>query len=75
MQKLLTQAAAIGVMVCCFHKRKSWCHVIVIPQAGIAAPTLTVMQGFQAKKRLLCTFPFPPLSTASIRRILPSTRS
>ena len=36
--------------VCCFLKRKSCCHVITIPQAGIAAPTLTVMQGFQAKK-------------------------
>ena len=32
-----------------FRKQKSCCH-ISIPKAGIAAPTLTVMQGFQAKK-------------------------
>ena len=42
-----------------FRKRKSCCHVIAIPQAGISAPTLTVMQGFQAKKRLLHAFSFP----------------
>ena len=41
-----------GVTVRRFCKRKSCCHVIAIPQAGIAAPTLTVMQGFHAKKRL-----------------------
>ena len=33
-----------------FRKQKSYCHVIAIPSAGIAAPTLTVMQGFEAKK-------------------------
>ena len=33
-----------------FRKRKSCHHVIAIPQAGIAAPTLTGMQGFEAKK-------------------------
>ena len=61
-----------SVMVHRFHKRKSCCHVIAIPQAGIAAPTLTVMQGFQAKKkRLLGAFPFPLLHTASVLRILP----
>ena len=54
-----------------FHKRKSCCHVIAIPQAGIAAPTLTVMQGFKANKRLLCAFPYPFLRVASILRIHP----
>ena len=58
-------------MVRRFRKRKSCCHVIAIPQAGIAAPTLTVMQGFEAKKRLLSAFPFSFLRTASILRILP----
>ena len=33
-----------------FRKQKSCHHVIAIPQAGIAAPTLTGMQGFEAKK-------------------------
>ena len=33
-----------------FRKRKSCSHVIAISQAGIAAPTLTAMQGFQGKK-------------------------
>ena len=33
-----------------FRKQKSCCHVIAISQAGIAVPTLTVMQGFEAKK-------------------------
>ena len=33
-----------------FRKQKSCCHVIAIPQAGIAAPTLTLMQSFEAKK-------------------------
>ena len=56
-------------MVRCFRKRKSCCHEIAIPQARIAAPTLTVMQGFQAKKRLLRAFPFPVLHTASTLRI------
>ena len=33
---------------------------MAIPQAGIAAPTLTVMQGFQAKKIAQCiSFPVP----------------
>ena len=47
-----------------FRKQKSCCHVIAIPQAGIAAPTLTIMQGFEAKKRLLRVYnptqPFTP---------------
>ena len=42
-----------------FRKRKSCCHVIAIPQAGIAALTLTVMQGFKANKKLLRAYPFP----------------
>ena len=54
-----------------FGKRKICCHVIAIPQGGIAAPTLTVMQSFQAKKRLLHAFPFQFLSTVSILCILP----
>ena len=33
-----------------FRKRKICCHAIAISQAGIAAPTPTVMQGFQTKK-------------------------
>ena len=41
------------------------------PQAGIAAPTLTVMQGFQVQKRLLRAFPFPFVGTASILCRLP----
>ena len=59
-----------SVTVRCFCKRKSCCHVIVIPQAGIATPTLTVMQGLEAKKRLLRAFPSQFLRTASILRIL-----
>ena len=40
--------------VCCLHERKSYWHVIAIPQASISAPTtLTALQGFEAKKRLL----------------------
>ena len=34
-----------------FRKWKSCCHVIAIPLSGIAAPNLTVMQGFQARKK------------------------
>ena len=34
-----------------FRKLKSSCYVIDIPQADIPAPTLTVMQGFEAKKK------------------------
>ena len=49
---------------------KSCCHVIAIPQAGIAAPTLTVMQGFKAKKRFIRAIPPPILRTASVLRIL-----
>ena len=52
-------------------KQKSCCQVIAIPRTDIATPTLTVMQGFQAKKRLLRTFPFPLLHIASILRVLP----
>ena len=38
-------------------------HVIAISHAGIAAPTLTVLQDFEAKKIVLCIF-FPnPAST------------
>ena len=44
-----------------FHKRKSCCHVIAIPQAGISAPTLTVMQGFEAKEKD-CSLHFLSLS-------------
>ena len=60
-------------MVRRFCKQKSCCCVIAIPQAGIAAPTLAVMQGYQAKKRLLRTFPFSLLrtGTASTLRIVP----
>ena len=58
-------------MVHRFRKQKSWCNVIAILQSGIAAPTLTVMQGFQAKKDFSVHFAFPVLCTASILRILP----
>ena len=58
-------------MVRHFCKRKWCCHVIAIPQAGIAAPTLTLMQGFEANKRLLRAFPSPFLRTVFILRILP----
>ena len=58
-------------MVRHFRKRKSCWHVIAIPQAGIAALTLTVMQGFEAQKRLLRTFPFPFLRSLSIFHMLP----
>ena len=35
-------------------------HVIAIPQAGIAAPTLTVVQGFKAKQVVPCiSYPDP----------------
>ena len=54
-----------------FRKRKNCCHVIAIAQAGIADPTLTVVQGFKAKKRLLHAFAFPLRHTASILRIHP----
>ena len=54
-------------MVRRFRKRKSCWHVIAIPQASIAAPTLTVMQGFEAKKRLLRVYfflvPYTPYSS------------
>ena len=50
MQKSRRQPQS-SVTVRRFHKRKSCCHVIAIPRAGIATPTLTVMQGFQAKKK------------------------
>ena len=58
-------------MVHRLRKQKSYCHVIAIPQASIAAPTLTVMQGFEAKKRLLGACPSPLLHTASILHIIP----
>ena len=38
-------------------------HVIGISQAGIAAPTLTVMQDFKAKKIVPCIFFPDPAST------------
>ena len=56
MQKSCRQLHS-SVTVCRFCKRKSCCNAIAIPQAGIAAPTLTVMQGFEAKKRMLRAFP------------------
>ena len=49
MRKSRTQPQS-SVTVRCFRKQKSCCHVIAIPQAGIAAPTLIVAQGFQEKK-------------------------
>ena len=42
----VTKTLQSSVMIRCFRKQKSCSHVIAIPQAGIAAPTLTVMQGF-----------------------------
>ena len=45
-------------------------HVIAIPQAGIAAPTPTVTQGFEAKKRLIRLTPSLILCTVSTLRIL-----
>ena len=45
-------------------------HVIAIPQAGIAVPTLTVTQGFEAKKRLIYATPSSILRIASILCIL-----
>ena len=54
-----------------FRKQKSCCLVIAIPQAGIAPPTLAVMQAFQAKKRLLGACSFQSPRTASILHILP----
>ena len=67
-------------MVRRFCKRKTCCLVIAISQAGIAAPTLTVMQGFEANKD--CSVHFLPRScvlrlysvffhSMSILRILP----
>ena len=47
-----------------FCKRKSYCHVIAIPHAGIAASTVTVMQGFQAKKD--CSMHFLPISKCCV---------
>ena len=38
-------------------------HVIAISQAGIAAPTLTVKQDFEAKKIVPCVFFPDPAST------------
>ena len=52
-------------MVRRLRKRKSCWQVIAIPLASIAAPTLTVMQGFEAKKRLLRVH-FPPRSICSV---------
>ena len=40
----------LSVTVRRFRKLKSCCYVIAIPQAGIPTLTLTVMQGFKAKK-------------------------
>ena len=42
-----------------FRKQKSCCHLIAIPQAGIAPPTLTVMLGFQEKKKIAPCISFP----------------
>ena len=46
-------------MVLRLRKRKSCWHVIAIPQASIATPNLTVMQGFEAKKDCSIDI-FPP---------------
>ena len=46
-------------MVRRLRKQKSCWHVIAFPQASITASTLTVMQGFEAKKRLLRAYFFP----------------
>ena len=43
-------------------------HITAISQAGIAAPTLTVMQRFKAKKVVPC---IPYLNFASLLRNLP----
>ena len=61
-------------MVRRLRKQKSYCYVIAIPQASIVAPTLTVMQGFEAKKALLCAYPSQFLRTASILRFFHSTQ-
>ena len=54
-------------MVRRLRKRKSCWRVIAIPQASIAAPTLTVMQDFEEKKRLLRAYlsliPYTPYSS------------
>ena len=49
-------------------KRKSCWHVIALPQASIAAPT--VMQGFEAKKKTApcISFPIPYTPYSSIPR-------
>ena len=70
MQKSRRQPQS-SVTVRRFRKLNSCCHIIAIPQAGIAAPTLTVMQGFQANKKIAPCFSFPFLSTASILLMLP----
>ena len=54
-----------------FRKRKSCWHVIAISQAGIAAPTLTEMQGFEANKRMFRASPFALLHAVFILRALP----
>ena len=70
MQKLRRQPR-LSVTVRRFRTRKSCCHVTAIPQAGIAAPTLTVMQGFRSKKRLLRASPLPFRGILCILQILP----
>ena len=47
---------------------KKLLHLIAISRAGIAAPTLTVMQGFKAKKVVPC-ISYP--NSASLLRNLP----
>ena len=42
-----------------FRKQKKCCQVIAIPQAGIVAPTLTVLQGFKAKKKTAPSVSYP----------------
>ena len=39
-----------------FRKQKATATQLLSPQAGIAAPTLTVMQGFEAKKGSFVNF-------------------
>ena len=48
-----------------FRKLKSSCYIIAIPSGWHPAPTLTVMQGFEAKKRERRTLPSQFLQIAS----------
>ena len=71
----VTQGAAMkrnGTSLC---QRKSCCHIIAITQAGIAAPALTVMQGFQAKKDCSMHFLFHSCKLRLYSVSFPSKRS